>query len=126
MTNARANGLLAIFNCDTWKMRKLIKCLNQCSCFAGVFLTKTETLNFIFSVQDRRQNGAAGGSKNHKERHISKYSVGCMQQLPRKISLAICKLLSHVTRPRKLYTHINAEPAEHRHLMFCNLGKAID
>ena len=38
--------------------------------------------------QGRRQDVAAGWAKNHKEGHIFKYNVECMQQPPRKKLLA--------------------------------------
>jgi len=45
-----------------------------------------------------------GGTKITRG-HIFKYIVGCMQQPPWKKSLAICKLYSRLTRPRKLYRY---------------------
>jgi len=45
--------------------------------------------------QGRRQDIPARGTKNHKGGNIFKYNVECMQQPPRKKSLAICKFYSH-------------------------------
>ena len=47
------------------------------------------------SWQGRRQDVPAGGTKITRGGHIFKYNVECMQQPPRKNSLAICKLYSH-------------------------------
>ena len=46
-----------------------------------------------------------GGPKITRGGHIFKYNIRCMQQPPRKKSLATCKLYSHLTRPRKLYRY---------------------
>jgi len=46
-----------------------------------------------------------GRGQKSQGRHIFKYNIGCMQQPPRKKSLAICKLYSHLTRPRNLYRY---------------------
>ena len=62
-------------------------------------------LKYLRHRQGRRQDVAAGGGKNHKRGHIFKYNVECMQQPPWKKSLAICKLYSRLTRPRKLYRY---------------------
>jgi len=45
------------------------------------------------------------GDQKSQGGHIFKYNIGCMQQLPRKKSLAICKLYSHLTRPKKLHRY---------------------
>ena len=46
---------------------------------------------------------AARGPKITRGEQIFKYNFGCMQQPPWKKSLAICKLYSHLIRPRKFY-----------------------
>jgi len=48
--------------------------------------------------------------------------IECMQELPRKKSLATCKFI-HIYLDSESYADMNVEPAEHRHLLFCNLGK---
>jgi len=42
-----------------------------------------------------------------------------------KKSLVTCKVYSHYFFTES-YTDMNAEPAEHRHLMFCNLDESRD
>jgi len=48
-----------------------------------------------------------------------------MQQPPRKSRLRHVNFI-HIHLDPESYTDINAEPAEHRHLLFCNLGKGRD
>jgi len=45
-----------------------------------------------------------------------------------KSLLMTCKLYSHlfINFDPESYTDMNVEPAEHRHLMFCNLDKGRD
>jgi len=44
-----------------------------------------------------------------------------MQQPPRKSRLRHVNFI-HIYLDTEIYTDMNAEPAEHRHLLFCNLG----
>jgi len=48
-----------------------------------------------------------------------------MQQPPRKSRLGHVNFIRIYFDP-ECYTDMNAEPAEHRHLMFCNLDKGRD
>jgi len=51
----------------------------------------------VCGKQALRQDFAARGAKNHKEGHIFKYKIGCMQQPPQNKSLVTCKHQKYFT-----------------------------
>jgi len=59
-------------------------------------------LVFVRAVARMAQQG---GKSHNGGGHIFKYNVGCVQQLPRRKSFAICKFYSHLTRPTNLYRY---------------------
>ena len=62
------------------------------------------------------------GSQKWQGGTFCKYNIGCMQQPLRKKSLRHANFI-HIEFDAESYTDMNAEPAEHRHLLYCNLGK---
>jgi len=69
-----------------------------------VLCRPTNRSNFYYS-QARRQDFAAGRPRFTRGDTFLKYNIECMQQPPRKNSLATCKLYSHLPRPRRLYRY---------------------
>ena len=59
----------------------------------------------VYYSQARRQDFAVGGDEKSQGETFFRYNIECMRQPQRKKSLAICKLCSHLPRPRKLYRY---------------------
>jgi len=87
---------------------------------------KTYIENIVTCLtQGRRQDVAAGGTKNYKGGTFLNTMLDACSNRHEKVA---CKVYSHlfVYFDPESYTDMNAEPAEHRRLMFCNLDKCRD
>jgi len=101
-------------------------------CVAIVFsLTRPNELNFtqLIAVTFATVRPVARisqlGSQKSQGGTFLKYNIECMQQPLRKKSLRHVNFIHTYLDPERR-TDMNAEPAEHRHLLYCNLGKGGD
>jgi len=73
----------------------------------------------------RRQDVAARVAKNHKGGTFLYAMLDVCSNRHEKSRLQHVNF-THISLDPESYTDMNAEPGEHRRLMFCNLGKGRD
>ena len=75
--------------------------------------------------QGRRQDVAAGGAKNHKRGTFLHTMLDVCSNRHEESRLRHVNFI-HIQLDPESYRDMNTETADHRHLMFCNLGKGRD
>jgi len=79
----------------------------------------------VWLEQGRRQDVAAGGAKNTRGNTFLNTMLDVCSNRHEKSNLRYVNFI-HILLDPESYTDMNAKPAEHRHLIFCNLGKLKD